>query len=83
MGSSLLAQESVHCTSKGIAATKSRALQQLTSYDCKIDQMGGGFVKELDKCYHVAIQHDTHTKDVLFRNSAEKIETGRSSSHAR
>ncbi|VDO23988.1 unnamed protein product [Haemonchus placei] len=31
-------------------------------------------VKELDKCYHIAIEHLSHTKDVLFRNSAETVE---------
>ena len=32
-------------------------------------------VKELDKCYHVAVEQETHTKDVVFTNSQEEIET--------
>uniref|UniRef100_A0A7I4YRD0 TWiK family of potassium channels protein 7 n=1 Tax=Haemonchus contortus TaxID=6289 RepID=A0A7I4YRD0_HAECO len=48
-------------------------IEQLTTVDCKAE-MDVFVVKELDKCYHIAIEHLSHTKDVLFRNSAETVE---------
>ncbi|WKY03303.1 hypothetical protein Q1695_004781 [Nippostrongylus brasiliensis] len=50
-------------------------IQHFTSYDCKAEDVDSRLVKELDKCYHVAIEHESHTKDILFRNSAEAIES--------
>ncbi|RCN41444.1 Ion channel [Ancylostoma caninum] len=50
-------------------------LPHISSYDCKLGDLDDRLVKDLDKCYHVAVEHSTHTKDVLFRNSAEDVET--------
>ncbi|KIH62241.1 hypothetical protein ANCDUO_07478 [Ancylostoma duodenale] len=51
-------------------------IKHISSYDGKLGELDDRLVKDLDKCYHVAVEHNTHTKDVLFRNSAEDVETG-------
>ncbi|PIO57253.1 Ion channel [Teladorsagia circumcincta] len=51
-----------------------RSFQELTASNCKAEELDVRVVKELDKCYHVAIELGTHTKDVVFRNSAENVE---------
>ncbi|CAJ0580360.1 unnamed protein product, partial [Mesorhabditis spiculigera] len=42
---------------------------------CDITSVDARTIKELDKCYHVAVEHNTHTKDVIFTNSAEQVES--------
>lgn len=49
----------------------------MSSTECaNFDKLDENLIKELDACYHVAVEHETHTKDVLFMNSEEEVETG-------
>uniref|UniRef100_A0A1I7XFF4 C2H2-type domain-containing protein n=1 Tax=Heterorhabditis bacteriophora TaxID=37862 RepID=A0A1I7XFF4_HETBA len=50
-------------------------IKRMSTSQCLTDSLNENFVKELDQCYRVAVEHDTHTKDVLFTNSEEVVES--------
>ncbi|KJH48520.1 Ion channel [Dictyocaulus viviparus] len=43
--------------------------------ECKNEKFDEDLIKELDQCYRISIEHETHTNDLIFRNSEESVET--------
>ncbi|CAB3409660.1 unnamed protein product [Caenorhabditis bovis] len=50
-------------------------IKKMANRECSMEELDEKLVKELDECYHVAIEHDTHVNHVLYTNSREQVES--------